>query len=96
MLIRITRPGIYRNGTTQIPVGTELEVPDDFTGWANKYRVISTTAGKTLEVAAPASEPEPDHDAELEEIRAAYERQFGEKPHPRMKLETIRARLSEG
>ncbi|WP_366940925.1 hypothetical protein, partial [uncultured Halomonas sp.] len=90
MLIRITRPGIYRNGTTQIPVGTELEVPDDFRGWQNKWvRVDSPRA--TLEVASPAPAEEPD--AELEEARAEYEAAFGEKPHARMKAETIRRKL---
>ena len=100
MLIRITRPGIYRNGTTQVPVGTELEVPDDFAGWANKWvRVDSPKA--TLEVASP----EPDHaagnvswddaDTDLEEARAEYERIFGEKPHHKMKVGTIRARIAE-
>lgn len=103
MLIRITRPGIYRNGTTQIPVGAELEVPDDFTGWANKWvRVDSPKA--TLEVASPDHEAgnipldEVDEHAgtdELHELRAEYEAAFGEKPHARMKAETIRRKLSE-
>lgn len=100
MLIRITRPGIYRNGTTQIPVGSELEVPDDFTGWANKWvRVDSPKA--TLEVASPAPAEEPDSeewlemDEELQAARNEYRRVFGEKPHARMKAETIRRKLSE-
>ena|SRR5690554_672028 len=96
MLIRITRPGIYRNGTTQIPVGTELDVPDDFKGWANKWvRVDSPKA--TLEVASPApvEAPEPEEDTELEEARAEYEAAFGHAPHHKMKAETIRRKLSE-
>ena len=92
MLIRITRPGIYRNGTTQIPVGTELEVPDDFRGWANKWIRVDSPKS-TLEVASPAPAEEPD--AELEEARAEYEAAFGEKPHARMKAETIRRKLEE-
>lgn len=92
MRIRITRPGIYRNGTTQIPVGTEIDVPDDFTGWANKWvRVDSPKA--TLEVASPA--PAEETDTDLEEARAEYEATFGEKPHARMKAETIRRKLAE-
>lgn len=53
MLIEITRRGVYRSAGEMIPVGTQVEVPDDFKGWANKYRVVSNTAGKTLEVATP-------------------------------------------
>jgi len=53
MLIEITRRGVYRSAGEMIPVGTQVEVPDDFTGWANKYRVVSSAAGKTLEVATP-------------------------------------------
>ena len=53
MLIEITRRGVYRSAGEMIPVGAQVEVPDDFTGWANKYRVVSSTAGKTLEVATP-------------------------------------------
>ena len=92
MRIRITRPGIYRNGTTQIPVGSELDVPDDFKGWQNKWvRVDSPKA--TLEVASP--EPAEEPDTELEEARAEYEATFGHAPHARMKAETIRRKLSE-
>ena len=53
MLIEITRRGVYRSAGEMIPVGTQVEVPDDFTGWANKYRVVSSGADKTLEVATP-------------------------------------------
>ena len=53
MLIEITRRGVYRSAGEMIPVGTQVEVPDNFTGWANKYRVVSSGAGKTLEVATP-------------------------------------------
>ena len=53
MLIEITRRGVYRSAGEMIPVGTQVEVPDNFTGWANKYRVVSSAAGKTLEVATP-------------------------------------------
>lgn len=53
MLIEITRRGVYRSAGEMIPVGTQVEVPDDFTGWANKYRVVSSGNGKTLEVATP-------------------------------------------
>ena len=103
MRIRITKSGIFRNGTDMIPVGTELDVPDDFSAWANKWtRVDSPSA--TLEVATPAAVPgnaplgevdEPEVDEELEAARNEYERVFGEKPHGRMKAETIRARIAE-
>ena len=53
MLIEITRRGVYRSAGEMLPIGTQVEVPDDFTGWANKYRVVSSSAGKTLEVATP-------------------------------------------
>jgi len=53
MLIEITRRGVYRGNGEMLPIGTQVEVPDDFTGWANKYRVVSSDKGKTLEVATP-------------------------------------------
>jgi len=103
--IRITKAGIFRNGTDMIPVGTELEVPDDFNGWANKWvRIDSPKA--SLEVASP----EPDHTPgnvplnevdehaesdDLHDLRAEFERIFGEKPHGRMKAETLRAKIEE-
>ena len=91
MRIRITRKGIY-NHSGPVPIGTELDVPDDFSAWANKWaRVDSPSA--TLEVATPVPEPEVDED--LEAARNEYERVFGEKPHGRMKAETIRARIEE-
>jgi hypothetical protein len=75
-----------------IPVGELVSVPDDFRGWQNKWvRVDSPKA--TLEVASPAPTEEPDTD--LEEARAEYERIFGEKPHHKMKVGTIRARIAE-
>ena len=90
MLIEITRRGVYRSAGEMIPVGTQVEVPDNFTGWANKYRVVSSGAGKTLEVATP--EPQID-DSELDALRAEYERVTGEKPHGRKKLETLREEI---
>lgn len=93
MRIRITKAGIYRDGVTMIPVGTELDVPDDFKGWANKYEVVSRA--DKLEVATPAKQPEPEEDTDLEEARAEYEQAFGERPHPRMKADTIRSRIEE-
>lgn len=87
MRIRITKSGIY-NQDGPVPIGTELDVPDDFKGWANKYEVVSRA--DKLEVASPA---EPDTD--LEDARAEYEATFGEKPHARMKAETIRRKLGE-
>ena len=59
--------------------------------------MVSETAGKSFEVATPAkqAEPEPEEDADLEEARAEYEQAFGERPHPRMKADTIRARIEE-
>ena len=94
MRIRITKSGIYRDGVTMIPVGTELDVPDDFKGWANKWvRVDSPKA--TLEVATPAKQPEPEEDTELDQLRDEYERVTGEKPHGRMKAETLKQRIEE-
>ncbi len=91
MRIMITKSGIYRNTNDIIPVGTELEVPDDFSKWGGKWEPVEETKGKTLEVASPAS----DEDDELTTARTEYEQQFGERPHPRMKADTIRARLAD-
>lgn len=99
MLIEITRRGVYRGTGEMVPVGTQVEVPDGFTGWANKYRVVSSGAGKTLEVATP------DHMFEevdemlaqdkLDALRAEYERVTGEKPHGRKKADTLREEIEE-
>lgn len=40
MKIRITKPGIYGNGS-EIAVGTELDVKEEPKGWAGRYEVIS-------------------------------------------------------
>lgn len=53
MKIEITRTGIYDQAGNPVPVGTQLDVPDDFHKWANKYRVVSSGKGKTLEPATP-------------------------------------------
>lgn len=46
MRIEITATGIYgQNG--EIPVGTELTVKEEPTGWAGRYRVIADEKGKT-------------------------------------------------
>lgn len=89
MRIEITERGIYDQDGNQVPVGKQLDVPDDFHQWANKYRVLSDTQTKTLEPATPSDEDD------LEAARAEYERQFGERPHARMKADTIRARLAD-
>ena len=104
MRIRITKPGIYRNGTDMIPVGTELDVPDGFQGWANKYEVVSSA--DKLEVATPTIESRPDdsdpgeqvggfESDDLNDLREQYERITGERPHGRMKADTLRARIQE-
>lgn len=51
--IQITRPGVFRNGKDMVAVGTQLQVPDDFTGWPGKWIEVSRDEGKTLEVATP-------------------------------------------
>lgn len=51
--IKITRRGVFRNGTDMIPVGTELDVPSDFTGWNGKWLEVSSTEGKRMEPASP-------------------------------------------
>lgn len=117
--IEITKSGVYgQNGP--IPVGTVLDVPHEPTGWANKYRVVSDSKGKTLQPATPDHTPgnvplnevdehaktdeqrgTPDHaleaadELELSDLRSEYERIFGEKPHGRMKAETLRAKIEE-
>ena len=91
MRIRITNKGIY-NHNGPVPIGTELDVSDDFKGWQGKWiRVDSPHAA--LEVATP--EPEPEVDEELEAARNEYERTFGHAPHHKMKAETIRRKLEE-
>lgn len=47
------------------------------------------------ELGAVEVEAEVDEDAELAEARAQYEELFGEKPHHKMKLETIQAKIDE-
>lgn len=105
MRIMITRGGIFRNGTDMVPVGTELDVPDDFEKWGGKWERVEQPRQGTLEVATPAKADEPDktveppkpevsEDLELLYLRAEFEKRFGEKPHPRMKAETIRSRLN--
>ena len=93
--IRITKAGVFRSGADMIPIGTELEVPDDFASWPGKWDLVSETASKSFEVATPAKQPEPEEDTELDELREEYERVTGEKPHGRMKAETLRARIEE-
>lgn len=94
MLIEITRRGVYRGNGEMLPIGKQVEVPDGFTGWANKYRVVSSGKGKTLEVATPAPEPAPQQeDTELDALRTEYERVTGEKPHGRKKADTLREEI---
>ena len=102
--IRITRTGVFRSGTDMIPIGTELEVPDDFASWPGKWELVSETAGKSFEVATPAIDHEAgnvpidevdEHADDLHALREEYERVTGEKPHGRMKAETLRARIEE-
>jgi len=51
--IQITRPGVFRNGMDMVPVGEQIQVPDDFTGWPGKWIEVGSDEGKTLEVATP-------------------------------------------
>lgn len=53
MRIKITKGGIF-GADGEIPVGTELTVKDEPTGWAGRYEVIGSTNGKT----AVNNEPE--------------------------------------
>ena len=96
MRIEITKGGIY-NQNGPVPVGTQMDVPDDFKGWANKYRVISTGEGKTLEPATPAPGPE---DLQWENpglvsLRNQYEQVVGKRPGPRMKEDTMLRHIEE-
>ena len=94
MRIRITRKGIY-NQDGPVPVGTELDVADDFDKWQGKWVMVAESAGKSFEVATPAKQPEPEEDTELDQLRDEYERVTGEKPHGRMKAETLKQRIEE-
>lgn len=47
MRIQITAGGIFNGKGEEIPVGTELTVEKEPTGWAGRYSVLSATAGKT-------------------------------------------------
>ncbi|MAX51672.1 MAG: hypothetical protein CMH22_16035 [Methylophaga sp.] len=79
MLIEITRRGVYRGTGEMVPVGTQVEVPDDFTGWANKYRVVSSGADKTLEVATPKrprKKRQPKQEQEPEQSRLDTKSEF--------------------
>lgn len=54
--IQITKRGIY-GAKGAIPIGTELELKEEPTGWAGRYTVLSDSKGKTA-VTNPATTPE--------------------------------------
>lgn len=88
--IRIIRGGLFNSQGQQVPVGTVMEVSDTFNGWQGKWELVAETKGKTLE---PATQPEANDG--LDALRDEYERVIGEKPHGRMKEETLKARIDE-
>jgi hypothetical protein len=55
MRIRITKPGIF-GAQGEIPVGTEIEVKSEPTGWAGRYDVISGGEEGKTPVVNPAGE----------------------------------------
>lgn len=58
MKILITKPGIFRGFGEPLPVGSTVEVPDDFTGWAGKWQKIEGS-DHPLEVASPKRRRKP-------------------------------------
>lgn len=94
MRIEITKGGIY-NQNGPVPVGTQMDVPDNFKGWANKYRVISTDEGKSLEPATPDPDDLQWENPGLDSLRDKYERTVGKRPGPRMKEETMLRHIEE-
>ena len=102
MLIKITHSGVFRSDGSAVPVGTQVEVSDNFNAWRGKYEVVSESAGKTLEVATPdhtagnvAMQGVDTVDDDREQAVAAYRDAFGEEPHGRMKTETIWRKVEE-
>jgi len=76
MLIQITRPGVFRNGMDMVPVGEQIQVPDDFAGWPGKWIEVGSDEGKTLEVATPKrprKKREPKHEQERESEQSSLE-----------------------
>lgn len=57
MKIEITAGGIY-GAKGEIPVGTIIDVKEEPTGWAGRYRVVGRTEGKT-----PVTNPKVDETA---------------------------------
>lgn len=92
MKIEITGKGIY-GAKGEIPVGTELTVKDEPTGWAGRYRVISggETKGKEA-VTNPAQDSERDDlKKQADELGVQYAKNI-----PTEKLrELIDAKLAE-
>ncbi|PHR83106.1 hypothetical protein [Henriciella sp.] len=61
MRIKITAPGIYDGHGAEIPVGREMTVSSEPTGWAGRYEIIGETEGKTFVT-------NPDRKARLKEL----------------------------
>jgi len=55
--IQIISGGVYGGNGVELAVGEELDVKEEPTGWAGRYRVISDEKGKT---AATGEEVDPD------------------------------------
>ena len=62
MKILITKPGIFRGFGEPLPVGSTVEVPDGFTGWAGKWRKVEGS-DQPLEVATPKRRHKPKAEA---------------------------------
>ena len=62
MKILITKPGIFRGFGEPLPVGSTVEVPDDFSGWAGRWQKIEGS-DQSLEVATPKRRRKPKSEA---------------------------------
>lgn len=70
MKIEITGRGVY-GGNGEIEIGTVLDVKEEPTAWAGRYRVVSGGKGKADKVATTGQAPAFDADkASVEELRA--------------------------
>ena len=77
MKIQVTAPGIYNSKGEEIPVGTELDVKTEPTGWAGRYTVIGGKgAAEKVAVTNPDDSPKTKAEPKAEPEKAP------EKPAP--------------
>jgi len=90
--VKITQKGITHMGK-ELSVGSEVDVKSIPASFTNKCVLIGDD--RELEVATPQVESE-EKDDDRESAIELYVEKFGDKPHGRMKTETIMAAVMEG